>query len=59
MRTTAATASVVNFTPFELLIALTSGFRRDRRFASLDSLDASIRLFGSGWEEFFIYLKTD
>ena len=53
-RTTAATARVVSFTPCGLLfITLTSGFRRDRQFASLDSLDASICFFGSGWEEYF------
>lgn len=59
-RTTAATASVVNFTPCGLLfIAVTSGSRRDRRFASLDSLDASICFFGSGWEEYFDSVETD
>src|SRR5580704_12818102 len=59
-RTTAATASVVNFRPCGLLfITLTSGFSRGCRFASLDTLDASICLFGSGWEEYFIDIKTD
>jgi hypothetical protein len=53
-RTTAATVRVVNFRPFGLLfITLTSGFHRHCRFASLDSLDASICFFGSGWEEYF------